>query len=363
MPAIFRRIFLYGNVLVAAGLTASAWLPVIDPSSFWPAGFAGFAFPLLWLLSLIFIPVWLIVRKKYWLISVVALLLSVRGVAVSWGFNLFGAGKTASKQSFTVMSFNSSSMGLQGYTENPKVRERIYHILETARPDVLCIQEFYTNDHPDKVPHLQNILRKGAYPYYFFAKHKIHWNTWYYGTVIFSRFPIVDTARITFNGGYLGNEDLIRVRLLIRGDTVQLLTAHLSSHKLNGHDYEAVGRPDGGKIKSVMGKMRRSFANRVHQARIMAAEIGNSKYPLIVTGDFNAIPLSYVYRTIRRDRLQDAFLEKGSGFGRTFSALSPTLRIDYVLAGKTFAVEDFSIYRAKGLEHFPVMARLSLKQD
>ncbi|RPD40295.1 endonuclease/exonuclease/phosphatase family protein [Chitinophaga barathri] len=361
MPAILRRLFLYGNVIIAAGLICSAFLPMVNPASFWPAGFAGLAFPLLWVLSVIFIPGWLIVRKKYWLISVFALIVSFRGIGVTWGFNLFNTGKTHTAQSFTVMSFNSSSMGLLGYKETPRVREHIYQIVREARPDVLCIQEFYTNEHPDQQPHLENILSNGAYPYYYFAEHYTQWTTWHYGTAIFSRFPIIDTARIAFNGGYKGNEDLLKVKLLVHGDTVQVLTGHLSSYRLNGKDYQAVGSPDGGKIKSVMGKMRRSFANRVTQAQIMAAEISKSQYPLVVTGDFNDIPLSYTYRTIRGNALQDAFLEQGSGFGRTFSALSPTLRIDYVLPGREFAVEDFSIFRKKGLQHFPVMARLSLK--
>lgn len=362
MPAFFHRLFLYGNVLIAAGLIGSAFLPMMNPASFWPAGFAGLAFPLLWLLSVIFIPGWLIARKKYWLISVFALIVSFRGMALSWGFSLSGHGKAATAESFTVMSFNSSSMGLLDYSENPKVREHIYQILKTARPDVLCIQEFYTNEHPAQQPHLENILSTGDYPYHYFAKHYTNWKTWHYGTIVFSRFPILDTARIAFNGGYKGNEYLVSVKLLAHGDTVQVLSGHLSSHRLNSHDYQAVGSPDGGKIKSMMGKMRRSFANRAKQAQIMAGEISRSKYPLVVTGDFNDIPLSHTYRTIRGSTLQDAFLEKGFGFGRTFSALSPTLRIDYVLAGREFSVEDFSIYREKGLQHFPVMARLSLER-
>ncbi len=361
MPAFFHRLFLYGNVLIAAGLICSAFLPMVNPASFWPAGFAGLAFPVLWLLSVIFIPGWLITRKKYWLISVFALIISFRGVTLSWGFNFSGPAKADTTGSFTVMSFNSSSMGLSDYKENPVVREQIYHILKVARPDVLCIQEFYTNQHRDQQPHLENILGIGAYPYHYFAKHQTSWSTWHYGTIIFSRFPILDTARIAFNGGYKGNEYLLSVKLLAHKDTIQVLTGHLSSHRLSSHDYKAVGSPDGGKIKSVMGKMRRSFANRVLQAQIMAGEISRSRHPLVVTGDFNDIPLSYTYRTIRGNSLQDAFLEKGSGFGRTFSALSPTLRIDYVLAGREFKVEDFSIYREKGLQHFPVMARLSLE--
>ena len=48
---------------------------------------------------------------------------------------------------------------------------------------------------------------------------------------------------------------------------------------------------------------------------------------------------SYTYFTVRGD-MQDAFLKKGFGIGRTFSALSPTLRIDYIFADKNFKINQ-----------------------
>ena len=44
----------------------------------------------------------------------------------------------------------------------------------------------------------------------------------------------------------------------------------------------------------------------------------------IVTGDFNDVPNTYTYFTIR-GKLQDAFLKQGFGIGRTYSGISPTL--------------------------------------
>ena len=40
--------------------------------------------------------------------------------------------------------------------------------------------------------------------------------------------------------------------------------------------------------------------------------------------------------------MQDAFLKKGFGIGRTFSALSPTLRIDYIFTDKHFKIKQFN---------------------
>jgi len=60
--------------------------------------------------------------------------------------------------------------------------------------------------------------------------------------------------------------------------------------------------------------------------------------------------------------MQDAFLEKGSGMGRTLSFLSPTLRIDYILAQPHFDIHSYQTFPNATFEHFPVMAAFSLKK-
>jgi endonuclease/exonuclease/phosphatase family metal-dependent hydrolase len=57
--------------------------------------------------------------------------------------------------------------------------------------------------------------------------------------------------------------------------------------------------------------------------------------------------------------LQDTFLKKGSFLGRTFRFISPTLRIDYILADKKFTVEQFQRIRVPYSEHYPVEADLT----
>jgi endonuclease/exonuclease/phosphatase family metal-dependent hydrolase len=360
IPIIIRRLLLWGNVLLVIALICSAWFRYLDPATFWVAGFAGLAFPFLWIVNLLFIGVWILYRLKYWLIPLIGLLLAIPALLLTWGFHPFSGSGKPSEGSFTIMSFNCSSMGLKGYKNVKDVRSRIYEEIRKAQPDILCLQEFYTNDHPEKTNNLDSIRLQFQYPYHYFVKHRTHWKTWHYGTILFSKFPILDSSRVDLGGGPSA-EDLLTAKLLIHGDTVRVISAHLASYRLDQEDYDVVATPDKDKVKGVMGKMRRSFRLRSAQAKLMRQEIANTPQPLIVVGDFNDIPLSYTYRTIRSN-LQDAFLQKGSGFGRTFSALSPTLRIDYILPDQRIAVEDFSIWRRRGFEHFPVMARLSLRK-
>lgn len=356
---------LWSNVLLALGSLAAFFIPYINPGSFWLGGFAGLLFPFFLLACLVFIPIWIVYRRKYWIISTVAVLITINGVLVTWGFHLFGGTKTTpTDRSFTMMTYNCSSMALKEYKDVPEVRDRMYEELEKASPDVLCIQEFYTNTNPDKPNNLDSIRTKLKYPYSYFVRSLIHWDTWHYGTILFSRFPIIDTMRVDINGDLPrgpGTEDMINASLLIHGDTVRIISAHLLSYKLTEKDYQTVATPEIKKSYDLLHKMRLTFHLRSEQAHIMRREINKSSHPLIVAGDFNDVPVSYIYRTIRGD-LQDAFLAQGSGFGRTFSAISPTLRIDYILPDNRFKVEDFAIYRRRGFEHFPIMARLSLNR-
>ena len=92
-------------------------------------------------------------------------------------------------------------------------------------------------------------------------------------------------------------------------------------------------------------------------AKIVKAQIAQSPYPAIITGDFNDVPNSNTYFTIK-GKLQDCFLEKGFFIGRTFRFISPTLRIDYILANKSFKVNQFRVIHVPFSDHYPIEADL-----
>ncbi|WP_343700392.1 endonuclease/exonuclease/phosphatase family protein [Chitinophaga sp.] len=356
---IIRRLLLWSNVFLAITLLFSFFLTFTDPAVFWPAGFAGLPFIFLWPACFLFIPLWIFYRRRYWLIPVPALLLTLPGSGASWGFHATGGARAPGPASFTVMTFNCSSMGLLHYKTDPVKCQRIYEELKKASPDVLCMQEFFTNSGTRAPNHLDSIRLKLKYDHYYFVNHYTNWQNWHYGTIIFSRFPLIDTTAIDLQN-ISPEEKMIAARLLVHGDTVRLLSAHLASQNLQKNEYTVVTAPKG-QARGVMKKMKAAFGLRSMQAQLIRREIAATQEPLIVLGDFNDVPVSYTYKTIRSG-LQDAFLAQGSGLGRTFSAVAPHLRIDYILAGQQFTVEDFFIYRRKGFEHFPVMARLSLKR-
>jgi endonuclease/exonuclease/phosphatase family metal-dependent hydrolase len=145
-----------------------------------------------------------------------------------------------------------------------------------------------------------------------------------------------------------------------------VFTTHLQSFKFNKDDYENIEQIKNTEehalpaSKSLMEKMKLAFTRRGEQARIVRTTLDKSEYPSVICGDFNDVPNSFTYFHIRKDRL-DAFLETSLGIGRTYLALAPTLRIDYILPDKQFLIHQFDMVDENLSDHLMLIADLSLK--
>ena len=363
LTIIFRRLLLWSNIFLAVLLLLSAFLTYLNPGKYRLAGFAGFFFPALFLVCLAFIPVWwLWKRKKYMLISLIAGICCIHAAMVTWGIHFFrdnNTGRQKGNGQFTLMTYNSSSMGLASYKRDQQKETAIYDVIKKAAPDILCIQEFYSNDQPEMGRHIENIRKEGGYRYHFFTCDKMHWETWYYGIVLFSRFPIASAAAIPCGKSEAGSgSSFLQADIIVGEDTIRVFSVQLTSYMFRGDDYDNMKAPVS---TGLIDKMQCTFPKRAGQALQLAGLIAQSPYPVIVCGDFNDTPVSFTYKTISKG-LQDVFLETGSGWGRTLSYLSPSLRIDYILPQQAFHILAGEVMQLDPSEHFPVMARLSLKK-
>ncbi len=358
------RSLLLCNVLIAVSLLLSAWLPYLDPQQFWLSGFAGLTFLICWAINFAFIILWLCWKRRYIWISLVGIVLSLHALFSSIGTNLISSKDTwlRSDRQFTLMTFNTSNMGLNDYREDSVLQGAIYDMLREASPDILCLQEFYTNQNPDFTNHIDSISRTLKYPYHFFTCDMSHWDYWHYGIVLFSRFPIIRSSKIPCGYSSAGSgSSFLQSDILLQGDTIRVLTAQLQSYMFRDNDYELLEKGKGtfSGVRNLASKMKHTIHKRAAQSRKMAGLIAASPYKVVVCGDFNDTPVSYTYNTISAN-MQDAFLEDGFGVGRTLSFLAPTLRIDYILAQKPIHVKSYKTFHRKGFQHFPIMAGLSL---
>ena len=150
-------------------------------------------------------------------------------------------------------------------------------------------------------------------------------------------------------------------------DTVRIYNTHLQSLQFNRKDYDRLNKIAGiedslgANTRNIISKMRRGYSNRSIQARMVSDVLEDSPNPVILCADLNDVPNSYTYHTVR-GTMQDAFLKKGFGIGRTFSGLSPTLRIDYIFADRRFKIMQFSRISKRLSDHYMLLADVELKK-
>ena len=101
--------------------------------------------------------------------------------------------------------------------------------------------------------------------------------------------------------------------------------------------------------------MRRSFNLRGNDAFALREALDASPANLIVCGDMNDVPTSHVYRVIRGNDLNDAWVDVGNGYAHTYNRHHLPYRIDNVLYRG--AITAVAAQRLKGgsSDHYPLM--------
>lgn len=368
MRSIGRKI-MFVLTLVCCVLYLLSLLPLlVSPVSWWPIGFFGLAFPYLFTLLVFVIIFWLIAKPRYAWLPFFVLLLGYKQVNVVFGIHLhsnFSTDKVPG--SIRIVDWNVGNMyGLSSNNDTRKHnRTEIAGLVLKQKPDVICLQEF--NHSAKRGEEANNLgLFTKQFPYYYFSKDVNRKDGYYqYGSVIFSKYPIVDTGKIKYP--HFSYESLIYADIKYGEDTIRFYTSHLQSFKFSGSDYanmDKVVDADEKTLsasKSLASKMKIAFKRRSEQADVAGKEISASPHSSIMCGDFNDVPNSYTYFTIRGLR-QDAFLKKDFGIGKSYNALAPTLRIDYILPDTTFNIQQFDIIDEALSDHFMLVSDVSLRK-
>ena len=363
-----RRFFIVINLMTVVLFLLSCFISFLHPGKWWFIAILGLVFPFLLLLLLFFFVLCLFFRSRWAWISLAALLLGYKDIRALTAFH-FGTGfnMTKSENSIRVLTWNvnwfaEKSKGKKG--DNSQ-RKNMLEFLQKQDADIMCFQEFLeTVNGP--YSNVKDIIALN-YPYYYRITDYGRKSNYRVGVAIFSRFPIVDSIQIKYPGpeSLRAAESLIACDINVNGTTIRIYTTHLQSvlfQKKDYRDLEIIKNADDSTIgasKSIVKKLKRGYTSRAVQADIVRNQADSSTYPEIVCGDFNDVPDSYAYFHIKGDR-QDAFIAKGAGIGRTFTNISPTLRIDYILPSRKFKVLQCQRVLAPWSDHYPVMADLQL---
>jgi endonuclease/exonuclease/phosphatase family metal-dependent hydrolase len=306
-------------------------------------------------------------------LSLVALIVSWPNINSFYAWN-FAAGFKAQKESaaLRVLTWNVHYFDQMYRPKQQQQSQRIpiINFLKQQDADVLCLQEFFESNSPEYDSNINYIKQTLNYPYHYFVDdYRMTHNLYKVGPVIFSRYPILQTDRLEYDGNAQtrASESLISADLAVNGDTIRIYTTHLQSVMFRRKDYqylEKIKRVEDSLLeasKSIVKKLRQAYSVRGAQAASVRDALEKSPYPSILCGDFNDVPNSYTYFQIRGG-MQDAFISRGAGIGRTYASISPTLRIDYILADPQFNIVQCKKVELSYSDHYPVIADVVLKK-
>ena len=248
-----------------------------------------------------------------------------------WRFSLPPPAPTPEEIPLRVLTYNIRSGG--GGVE------KLAAAIRSVSPDAVCLQEASPYfGLPDPMPGLQKLLPE--------------WRFTSYG----------DTS-IGVRGGQIEGLEIVRypvpgsyraallVKTTLKGQPLTLVTTHLAT-AFHG---ETLTR----NRRGLPRYLEQTGAARRVQLDALLARTDTVRGPLIVCGDFNTPPRGVEYARLA-ERFTDAFARAGRGFGWSYSATHPLLRIDYVWCSEDVRPLEARVLDWPHSDHKPLLADLAV---
>ena len=218
--------------------------------------------------------------------------------------------------------------------------DEIAEVIKKADPDLVALQEVdrFTERNGKDVDIAKELAEMCGMEY-FFAR-AIDIGGGQYGDAVLSKFPIVTSTAYTMSvDPSVGGEQR----------SVALITVDIDDNTLNfvSTHFDHLG----------------DETNRLRQARELNDILGKIEGPLIVGGDFNALPDSETISILRQELVLGC--RNNHCDQKTFPTSNPNRTIDYLFYKgiNKLSVLNYSVYDWANREsdHFPVIATFNLK--
>ncbi len=340
--------------------------PYINPKNFWWISIIGLAYPITSILSFL---VLIFVFWRKWTIRYTLLFFFLLGTPLhiryfAWSFGNSPEDLKKQENSIRLMSYNVRLFDFYEQLDQDRkiTKTGIFKLIEEIQPDILCFQEYLLDK--SARPHVtdKELNELGG----FIAKYDN--NIWeyrdrYFGIATFSKLPIVGKGSLNteFDDRFFG----VYTDHVKNEDTFRVYNVHLQSIKFQQEEYEFFSDSlfmliDHKKtLLGMVDKIRYAYAPRVDQTEAILAHAKKSPYPVIIAGDFNDTPMSYVYSKINQD-FYDAFRQSSSGIGATYAGKVPAGRIDYIWHDENFKTNSFSVVKEVLSDHYPIWSDIKL---
>ncbi len=344
------------NVVTAIIMFLVGFSDRIPPVGFSPFVNLGLLFPVFLLLNFGFLLFWLLFRVKYVLIPFVGYVVCFAPVRKYVPLNL---PCQAPEESIKVLSYNTLQFGQQA--EDAEGVNICLSYLQGQDADIVCLQEVLPNAR--NMQQIDSMLK----PMYAYCDTAVHPNG---GTslMLLSKFPILSKERIPYESK--GNMS-VAYRLKIKDRDVLLVNNHLESTGLSPEDRKQFKNLVIGKLgkdtaeetsKHLVVALAEATRKRAPQAEAVARYIERRKnQSVILCGDFNDGPISYVHHTIAKG-LTDCYVASGNGPGISYHCGGFYVRIDNIMCSS-----DWEPYECKVddkidvSDHYPIVCKLKMR--
>ena len=346
MKKILRIILLIINLLAAAALILSTLAGVVEPSRMVVISILSYGYFIFLMANVVFIIIWLFMSRWEFLVSVAAI--AVRFSFVPLFFQVGGT-LDAEPEDNTLKILTLNTHAFKGQDSDTLMKADsgavlFLELIDREQPDVMCLQEFFRPRHVSIV----DSLEARGYTYHY----GVHGKNTRSQAILFSRCNMV-------KGYNMDRKSKFYVDLEKNKKTVRVCCVHLDSYQLNDDDLESFEKLSHAKTDSSTHRLMKKFAETTRQHEREWKE--DSTVPIIIAGDFNDTPASYIYQKAT-DLLADPYVEQGRGFGTTYHGPYPAYRIDYILHSHDLEALSYKRITSAVSDHYPIVVTLRLPE-
>ncbi|MDR1584507.1 MAG: endonuclease/exonuclease/phosphatase family protein [Prevotellaceae bacterium] len=340
------------SIASVASLFLSFLSGYVSPAKIWLLAYFGLLFQLFFLANIIMLIFWIISRKKRFIILHIIVL--IPNIFFSDYFvKPFGSEKDVDANSVNIKLLSYNLQGFRIPYQKNTTQKKIADFINNENPDIICLQEFYTNDNVTEQL-FASLLSEYKYHTVFYSVKRKNSS---YGIATFSRYPIKMELEIPFEN--TANAAMY-TDIDVNGKIIRIYNVHLQSIKLNINNLFSGKHNRIEEIEEASSRLKTAFIKRAGQVDIMAKHIKVSPYPAIICGDFNDTPMSYTYNKLKGNRL-DSFCEAGKGMPSTYRlSVVPFFRIDYILHDKTIKSLNYAVHKIDYSDHYPISSVVNI---
>lgn len=361
LAAVFRIITVLLTLALYGVTVFSAWSGCIDPLQYSIPAVFLLAFPALVIATVAVALLWLVRRGR--VMALCGLMTMIVSLPQLLLFSPAGHPKKAAPghPEFTLISYNICHGLDREYPERPGSRSFDYVMRSGA--DVVILQEMF-NFHHNVNRNITDSLVAEYRRHYPYAIETVK-----HDMMALSKYPIRRLPTPFFYEVSYLFFDAYEVD--VKGRAVTILNLHLTSYDLTLgersvattiHSPADALRNAGLLWRTILPKLSDAFRMRAHCAEVVRDYLSRIDGPVVLCGDFNDVPGSWAWRTVKSAGLRDAYTETAFGPMTTFNAHNLYFHIDQIMYRG--AIRPLKVRRGdlKSSDHFPLEARFELTE-